>query len=165
MDKKLQVVPLGGLGEFGMNCLALRYGDDIIVLDAGMMFPDAELLGVDIVTPDFSYLKQNSQHVRGLILTHGHEDHIGGVPHVWPHFDGPVYGSKMALALIERKWHTHENFADCIESDYDVRRWTVLISIITQDAFDNWLDIFRWNEIVAALDNHCKDLCDFVLLM
>ena len=74
-DKKLQIVPLGGLGEFGMNCMAVRYGDDIIVLDAGMMFPDAELLGVDIVTPDFTYLEQNREHVRGLILTHGHEDH------------------------------------------------------------------------------------------
>ena len=77
-DKKLQVIPLGGLGEFGMNSMALRYGDDIIVVDAGMMFPDAELMGVDIVTPDFAYLEQNAAQVRALILTHGHEDHIGG---------------------------------------------------------------------------------------
>ncbi len=76
-DQKLQLVPLGGLGEFGMNSMAIRYGDDIIVVDAGMMFPDAELLGVDIVTPDFAYLEQNREHVRALILTHGHEDHIG----------------------------------------------------------------------------------------
>ena len=79
-DHKLQVIPLGGLGEFGMNCMAIRYGDDIIVVDAGMMFPEAELLGVDIVTPDFTFLEQNAAHVRGLVLTHGHEDHIGGVP-------------------------------------------------------------------------------------
>jgi len=78
-DHKLQLVPLGGLGEFGMNSMAIRYGDDIIVVDAGMMFPDAELLGVDIVTPDFTYLEQNRAKVRGLILTHGHEDHIGAV--------------------------------------------------------------------------------------
>lgn len=76
-DRKLQVVPLGGLGEFGMNSMALRYGDDIVVIDAGMMFPDAELLGVDIVTPDFGYLEENREKVRGLLLTHGHEDHIG----------------------------------------------------------------------------------------
>src|SRR5690349_11970987 len=78
-DRKLQVIPLGGLGEFGMNSMAIRYGDDIIVVDAGMMFPDAELLGVDIVTPDFAYLEQNRELVRALILTHGHEDHIGAV--------------------------------------------------------------------------------------
>ena len=73
-DKKLQIIPLGGLGEFGMNSMAIRYGDDIIVVDAGMMFPDDELLGVDIVTPDFAYLEQNASKVRGLLLTHGHED-------------------------------------------------------------------------------------------
>ena len=108
MDKKLQVVPLGGLGEFGMNCLALRYGDDIIVLDAGMMFPDAELLGVDIVTPDFSYLKQNAQHVRGLILTHGHEDHIGAVPFLLAEMNIPVYGTAFTLALVERRLEEHK---------------------------------------------------------
>src|SRR4029078_11275461 len=79
-DRKLHVVPLGGLGEFGMNSMAIRYGDDIIVIDAGMMFPEAELLGVDIVTPDFAYLEENREHVRALLLTHGHEDHIGGIP-------------------------------------------------------------------------------------
>ena len=79
-DRKLHIVPLGGLGEFGMNSMAIRYGDDIIVVDAGMMFPDAELLGVDIVTPDFAYLEEHRDMVRGLVLTHGHEDHIGGIP-------------------------------------------------------------------------------------
>src|ERR1700683_2307770 len=99
-DKKLQVIPLGGLGEFGMNSMALRYGDDIIVIDAGMMFPDAELMGVDIVTPDFSYLEQNAQHVRGLILTHGHEDHIGGVPFLLAQLNVPVYGTAFTLARV-----------------------------------------------------------------
>src|SRR5579864_7184973 len=78
-DKKLQVIPLGGLGEFGMHMMALRYADDIIVIDAGMMFPEAELLGVDIVTPDLTFLRENREHVRALLLTHGHEDHIGAV--------------------------------------------------------------------------------------
>ena len=107
-DKKLQIIPLGGLGEFGMNCMAVRYGDDIIVLDAGMMFPDAELLGVDIVTPDFTYLEQNKEHVRGLVLTHGHEDHIGGIPFLLAQMNIPVYGTAFTLALVERRLEEHQ---------------------------------------------------------
>src|SRR5579862_8884539 len=107
-DKKLQIIPLGGLGEFGMNCMAVRYGDDIIVVDAGMMFPDAELLGVDIVTPDFAYLEQNAANVRGLVLTHGHEDHIGGVPFLLAQMKIPVYGTAFTLALVERRLEEHQ---------------------------------------------------------
>src|SRR2546430_6194357 len=107
-DKKLQIIPLGGLGEFGMNCMAVRYGDDIIVLDAGMMFPDAELLGVDIVTPDFTYLEQNAQYVRGLVITHGHEDHIGGIPFLLSQMNIPVYGTAFTLALVERRLEEHD---------------------------------------------------------
>src|SRR5258706_15570174 len=107
-DKKLQIIPLGGLGEFGMNSMAIRYGEDIIVVDAGMMFPNAELMGVDIVTPDFTYLEQNSEHVRGLILTHGHEDHIGGIPLLLAPLNRPVYGTPFTLALLERRPQEHE---------------------------------------------------------
>jgi ribonuclease J len=107
-NQKLQVIPLGGLGEFGMNSLALRYGDDIIVIDAGMMFPEAELLGVDIVTPDFAYLEENREHVRALILTHGHEDHIGAVPFLLSEVNVPVYGTAFTLALVERRLEEHE---------------------------------------------------------
>ena len=106
--KKLQVIPLGGLGEFGMNCMALRYGDDIVVLDAGMMFPDAELMGVDSVIPDFSYLVDNREGVRGLILTHGHEDHIGAVAFLLNELDIPVYGTPFTLGLVKRRLDEHE---------------------------------------------------------
>src|SRR3954469_24974507 len=102
-DKKLQVIPLGGLGEFGMHMMALRYGDDIVVIDAGMMFPEAELLGVDIVTPDLTFLKEHRAHVRALLLTHGHEDHIGAVAFFLAEFQVPVYGTAFTLSLVERR--------------------------------------------------------------
>src|SRR5688572_32556583 len=111
MSDQLQVIPLGGLGEFGMNSMALRYGDDIIVVDAGMMFPDAELLGVDIVTPDFAYLEENRDKVRALLLTHGHEDHIGGVPFLLSQLNIPIYGTAFTLALVERRLEEHELLA------------------------------------------------------
>ncbi len=107
-DKKLQVIPLGGLGEFGMHMMAIRYGDDIVVVDAGMMFPEAELLGVDIVTPDLTYLKENRQYVRALLITHGHEDHIGAVAFFLAEFNVPVYGTAFTLSLVERRIEEYE---------------------------------------------------------
>ncbi len=107
-EGKLHVIPLGGMGEFGMNCLALRYGDDIVVIDAGMMFPEEELPGVDIVTPDFTYLRDNRERVRAVILTHGHEDHIGAVPFLLSEFGVPVYGTAFTLAVVERRLEEHE---------------------------------------------------------
>ena len=107
-DRKLRIIPLGGLGEFGMNCMAMQFGDDIIVIDAGMMFPEAELLGVDVVTPDFTFLEQNRERVRALVLTHGHEDHIGAVPFLISELDIPVYGTAFTLALVERRLEEHE---------------------------------------------------------
>src|ERR1700678_2348913 len=107
-DKKLQVIPLGGLGEFGMHMMALRYGEDIVVIDAGMMFPEAELLGVDIVTPDLTFLKENREHVLALLLTHGHEDHIGAVAFFLAEFNVPVYGTAFTLALVERRMEEYD---------------------------------------------------------
>jgi len=107
-DKKLRIVPIGGLGEFGMNMMSIRYGDDIIVIDAGMMFPESELLGVDIVTPDLTYLKENRESVQALIVTHGHEDHIGAVAFFLEEFDVPVYATPFTLSLIERRLEEYE---------------------------------------------------------
>jgi ribonuclease J len=99
--KKLKIIPLGGLGEFGMNCLALRWEDEIIVIDAGLMFPESELLGVDIVVPDITYLVENKAHVRAIILTHGHMDHIGGLSWLLSELKVPVYGTEFTLAYVE----------------------------------------------------------------
>jgi ribonuclease J len=102
----LEVVSLGGLGEFGMNMMALTWGDTTMVVDAGVMFPDPELLGVDRIIPDLTYLQQKGR-AAALVLTHGHEDHIGAVPHVLPYVDGPVYGTPLTLALVEGKLAEH----------------------------------------------------------
>jgi ribonuclease J len=102
-SQSLTAIPLGGLGEFGMNMMALRLGDDIIVIDAGMMFPESELLGVDLVIPDITYLKQNRAHVRAIVLTHGHEDHIGALPYILKDLNVPVYGTRFTLALVKKR--------------------------------------------------------------
>ena len=114
---KLRLIPLGGLGEFGMNCMAVRWQDDIIVIDAGLMFPEEELLGVDIVVPDITYLTENRDKVRAILLTHGHEDHIGGLPWILSELNVPVYGTEFTLALAEGKLDEHRllDDADLIE--------------------------------------------------
>ena len=106
-NSSLWAIPLGGLGEFGMNMLALRCGDDMIVIDAGLMFPEQELLGVDIVIPDITYLKQNKHMLRAIVLTHGHEDHIGAIPYILPDLDVPIYGTQFTLALVRKKLEEH----------------------------------------------------------
>jgi len=99
----LEVVPLGGLGEFGLNMLAVSYGDTLLVVDAGSMFPEPELLGVDLIIPDLTYLQQHPARTSAVVLTHGHEDHIGALSHVMRTISGPVYGTPFTLALAEPK--------------------------------------------------------------
>lgn len=103
----LDVVPLGGLGEFGMNMMALTWGETTIVIDAGVMFAEPEMPGVDLIIPDLTYLETRLGRIAALVLTHGHEDHIGAVPYVFPLVDGPVYGTPLTLALVEPKLQEH----------------------------------------------------------
>lgn len=106
-EESLLVIPLGGVEEIGMNLTVFQYGDDIMVVDAGMMFPDEEMLGVDIVLPDFTYLLDNMDKIRGIVLTHGHEDHTGALPFILKCIDVPVFGTKLTLALVREKLKEH----------------------------------------------------------
>src|ERR1700748_2266190 len=105
---KLQIIPIGGLGEFGMNCMAIRWDEDIFVIDAGLMFPESDLLGVDIVVPDITYLIENRSCIRGIVLTHGHEDHIGGLPWLLRELNVAVYATEFTLAYVEGKLEEHK---------------------------------------------------------
>jgi ribonuclease J len=106
-ERKLEIIPIGGLGQFGMNMMLMRYGDEALVLDAGMGFPEENLFGVDIVIPDFSVLDEYRDQIVAIILTHGHEDHIGSVPFLLREIDVPVYGTHFTLALLESKLYEH----------------------------------------------------------
>lgn len=105
---KIEIIPLGGIGEFGMNCMGIRYGDEMIVVDAGMGFPEETPYGVDISVPNFNFLEEYRDDMTALILTHGHEDHIGALPYFLKKFNLPVYGSRFTLALAERRLEEHK---------------------------------------------------------
>ena len=102
-QNKLKIIPLGGLGEIGKNMTVLEYGSDMMVVDCGLCFPDEDMLGIDLVIPDMTYIEDNFDNLRGFVITHGHEDHIGAIPYALQKFNVPVYGTKFTLALIEHK--------------------------------------------------------------
>ena len=105
---KLRVIPLGGAGEVGRNCWVLEYGDDALILDMGVMFPEAEMLGVDLILPDVTYLRERKPKIHGIFLTHGHEDHIGAIPYLLPMIDfPPLYGTQLTLGLVQPKLKEH----------------------------------------------------------
>ena len=100
-NSKLKIIPLGGLEQIGMNITAFEFEDSIIVVDCGLSFPEDEMYGIDLVIPDVSYLKENIQKVKGFIITHGHEDHIGALPYVLKEINVPIFATKLTIAIIE----------------------------------------------------------------
>lgn len=108
----VKIIPLGGLNEIGKNCTVIECANDMLIIDCGMAFPDSELLGVDIVLPDYSYVEKNTDKLRGIVLTHGHEDHIGGLPYFLKKMNVPVYGTRLTLGLVEGKLEEHGMLSD-----------------------------------------------------
>ncbi|WP_315118165.1 ribonuclease J [uncultured Clostridium sp.] len=112
-ESSIKIIPLGGLGEIGKNITAIEYKDEIIVIDCGISFPDEEMYGVDLVIPDISYLLENSNKVKGIFLTHGHEDHVGSLPYILKQLNVPVYGTRLTLGIVENKLKEHGIDSDC----------------------------------------------------
>ena len=107
-NAKVRIIPLGGLHEIGKNITAIECGDDIIIIDCGFGFPDEDMLGVDLVIPDFTYLRDNASKVRAIVLTHGHEDHIGGIPYLLREINVPLYSTRLTLGIIKNKLREHK---------------------------------------------------------
>ena len=102
-EKKLRIIPLGGLGEVGKNMMAYEYGKNILIVDTGIMFPENDMLGIDYIIPDFNYLMDKIDWVRGIVITHGHEDHVGAINHVLEHMNAPIYATPLTRGLVEVK--------------------------------------------------------------
>ena len=107
MASKLKIISLGGLNEIGKNLTVYEYGNDILVVDCGLGFPDDEMYGVDIVIPDTTYLQKNKKRIRAIVLTHGHEDHIGAIPYVMRDLDAPIYATRLTAGLVQIKLEEH----------------------------------------------------------
>lgn len=139
-NKVLQLIPLGGVGEIGKNMFVLRYGQECIIIDAGLKFPDEAMLGVDIVIPDITYLMENQIKILGIILSHGHEDHIGALPYLIEELDAPIYGTRLTLGILEAKFMEHP------AKNIRLNEIDPAKSLILSDSFK--LEFFRTNHSI-----------------
>ena len=131
---KLRVIPLGGLNEIGKNMTVLEYGEDIIIIDCGLGFPDEDMPGIDLVIPDITYLEANKEKIRGMVLTHGHEDHIGAIPYCLRQINPPIYGTKLTLGIIKNKLEEHilpyEPMLNCVNAGQTIKLGAFSIEFI-----------------------------------
>ena len=134
MNPKLKIIPLGGTGEIGKNMTVVEYDDSIVVIDAGFMFPESDMLGVDIVIPDIAYLLENASKVRGIVITHGHEDHIGALPYVLPRLNVPIYATKLTRGLVEVKLKSAKLLKDATLHTISTRD-TIQLGSLTVETF------------------------------
>ena len=109
---RLKIIPLGGLGEIGKNMTVMEYEEDIIIIDVGLMFPGEDMLGIDLVIPDISYLLERRERIKGIVITHGHEDHIGALPYILPQLQVPIYSTKLTQGLISVKLKERKALTD-----------------------------------------------------
>ena len=132
-NAKVKVVFLGGIGEIGKNMTAIEYGNDMILIDCGLAFPSEDMPGIDLVIPDFAYIKENAHKLKGIVITHGHEDHIGSLPYLLKDVKAPIYGSKMTLTLLDNKIREHKITGVkgiCVKPGYVVKIGTFSVEFV-----------------------------------
>ena len=131
---KLRIIPLGGISEIGKNLTVLEYGEDILMIDCGLAFPDEDMLGVDLVIPDVSYLEANADRIRGLVLTHGHEDHIGAIPYILRQINPEIYGTRLTLGILKNKLDEHslpvKPSLNCVEAGDTIKLGVFSVCVI-----------------------------------
>ena len=137
IQSKLNIIPLGGLGEIGKNMTVFRYGDDIILVDAGLMFPEDDMLGIDLVIPDITYLVENKDKVKAIFLTHGHEDHIGALPYVMKQIGAPVYGTALTLGILQGRLKENGVSSEACK----ISKWNLYVSTIVFQMQLHWRSI------------------------
>ena len=118
-EEKVKIIPLGGLGEIGKNITVIECDDEIVVIDCGIAFPDEEMYGVDLIIPDITYLKNNVEKIKGIFLTHGHEDHIGALPYVLKEINVPLYGTKLTIGIVKTKLEEHNILSEAKLNNVD----------------------------------------------
>ena len=141
---KLRLIPLGGLGEIGKNLNVFEYKEDIILVDCGLKFPDDDMFGIDIVLPDFNYLIENQEKIKGVVITHGHEDHIGGLVYLLKKINIPIYATKFTVGLIDKKLKEHGLLTKTTELLLNPKSALILVNLMLNLSGSTTVSPMRW---------------------